>query len=380
MTIAISVNFKGRVEAAVTMASTSKMMGILGPSGAGKSSFLRAVAGVEDAASVSISWPNLSRRIGMVYQQAMLFPHLNVQGNLELATLRATKGAISISHAVVGCCCDHLLDKPVSTLSGGEAQRVAIARALVNGPDLLLLDESFSAIDIATRRKIYQFLKALCMNTGLKCIVVSHDIEDLALFCDELVYFAQGNTVKQGTTGDVLNDLFETTEVGDPTATLEGVIDVCSASTQNGTELREELEEAEKELGKAHEIQVVIVNVEGVNVYVTRDTLITSPLSLTQQSGRFSVKATDVSIDTCHEIDNTTSSILNALPCQIQAISPVMHGCSQLPSAKVLLTLAIQGNNKEASPQLLYASISSLSLSRLHLHVGMNVMARFKLL
>lgn len=373
MTIAISVNFKGRVEAAVTMDETCKMIGLMGPSGAGKSSFLRAVAGVESEPAVSISWPNESRRIGMVYQQAMLFPHLNVQGNLELATMRATKGAISISHAVVGCCCDHLLDKPVSTLSGGEAQRVAIARALVNGPDLLLLDESFSAIDVATRRKIYQFIKALCMETGLICIVVSHDIEDLALFCDELVYLSQGRVLKQGLTGDVLNDLFETTEVGDPIATVEGIVESSSANAFINPG-------GETEHPKAHEHHIVTVNVEGTDVHVTCDNLIPTARLPEQLKARFSVKATEVSIDTRHEIDNTTSSILNALPCRIQAITPALQNSSSLPSAKVLLTLTIRGSNQAKPPQLLYASISSLSLSRLKLRIGMEVTARFKLL
>ena len=161
-----------RIDAQITLHPASRFIGVTGPSGAGKSSLFRALACVEKRAKVAKSWS--FEKIGIVFQQPMLFPHTNVRGNLALAQRHASPNALSVEACVKGCYCEHLLEKPIDSLSGGEAQRVAIARALVNGPSVLLLDESLSAIDIFTRRKIYQFLNTLCVSGQLTCFVISH--------------------------------------------------------------------------------------------------------------------------------------------------------------------------------------------------------------
>lgn len=410
----ISARLSNRINAKISLQHQSRFIGVTGPSGAGKSSLFRALAGVEKNATVQTPWAD--KKVGIVFQQPMLFPHTDVRGNLALAQRHATSTALSIEKSMLGCYCEHLIDKPVQALSGGEAQRVAIARALVNGPDVLLLDESLSAIDIFTRRKIYQFLNNLCMTGQLTCFVISHDLDDLALFSDELIYIDKGRTELCGKTRDVLTQVFEKEGGGTPSSVLEGVkvTEQCEAhhsnrsqnavvSYKHGSETQQSQsvlplqgnEQCQSENG------IERVKVAGQEIFVTAESVSYLPKqSGDQVSVRFAVKACDVSIDTnTADFGNTsTISILNALPCVISSIEPVVNPLSPLNepennadtkltdtkltpkklatvnSAKMLLKLDVLNSN-----QTLYASISCISLSRLKLDVGMQVIARFKL-
>lgn len=378
----ISAFLPNRIDAQIALQPASRFIGITGPSGAGKSSLFRALAGVEKRAKVAKSWS--FEKVGIVFQQPMLFPHTNVRGNLALAQRHASLNALSLEACVKGCYCEHLLEKPIDSLSGGEAQRVAIARALVNGPSVLLLDESLSAIDIFTRRKIYQFLNTLCVSGQLTCFVISHDLDDLALFSDELVYVEQGKVSLCGATTDVLSQVFEKEGVAIPSAVLEG--QKCSESVT--------------QVENMHGIARVMV--AGHEVFVTEEAIsymdniksayrthsIREVSSSEQDNGsapvRFAVKACDVSIDINVEgfKSASTVSILNALPCTITSIEPVRLTSSQNKKShqqvtwggKVLLKLILENDS-----QALYASISHISLSRLNLNVGDKVIARFKL-
>ena len=382
-----SVTLPSRITADVSFNETVRFVGITGPSGAGKSSLLRALAGVEPKSDVVVDWGGRTSKIGIVFQQPMLFPHVNVRGNFALATRYASDNAMQITEALKGCCCEHLIDKDVSTLSGGEAQRVAIARALVNGPDVLLLDESLSAIDVNTRRKIYRFLKSLCDKQDLICMVISHDLDDLALFSDEMLYVADGAIAAQGNINALIEHNVSKGEVESSTAMLCGVLaeDLCDNAT-NG----------------AFDTGIVGVEMGDTVVYVCRDNIAPeNALDHREKPSdkkwpsekkwvRFAVKACDVSVDTnTQAIDkNTTSSILNALKCTITAITEMPNAEAPNESAmkkgKVLLTLAIDENSHPTSyhsgvTQFIYASISVMSLKRLNLAVGTQVIARFKL-
>lgn len=404
----ISALLPNRINAQISLQPQSRFIGVTGPSGAGKSSLFRALAGVEKSAKVQTSWT--SQKVGIVFQQPMLFPHTDVRGNLALAQRHASPNAMSIDACLRGCYCEHLIDKPVQALSGGEAQRVAIARALVNGPDVLLLDESLSAIDIFTRRSIYQFLNNLCVIGQLTCFVISHDLDDLALFSDELVFIDQGRAELCGKTRDVMTQVFEKEGFATPSSVLEGVkvvspnkaldnnrsqstaIDPKKGSdTQQGQSVLplQGNEQSQSENG------IEQVTVAGQEIYVTAESLSYLPqTSDGQVSVRFAVKSCDVSIDTnITELGTaSTSSILNALPCAISSIEHVSFplsssegsskgyanttqtGRATAKSAKVLLTL-----NVLDSSQILYATISCISLERLNLVKGMQVIARFKL-
>lgn len=417
----ISALLPNRIDAKISLQPQSRFIGVTGPSGAGKSSLFRALAGVEKSAKVQTPWT--AQKVGIVFQQPMLFPHTDVRGNLALAQRHASPNAMSIDACLRGCYCEHLIDKPVHALSGGEAQRVAIARALVNGPDVLLLDESLSAIDIFTRRKIYQFLNNLCVSGQLTCFVISHDLDDLALFSDELVYIVQGRTELCGPTRDVLAQVFEKEGLATPSSVLEGLKVTSTCKSNNNQTPKTVGNQACADLsGEGQDASMMLdceeykpedgierIMVAGHEVYVTDESLSYSsmlneysdkraytdnnalPAEVSDQvSVRFAVKACDVSIDTnTADFSNaSTISILNALPCIISSIDPVTypskasHGNMGLApekqgeafGAKALLKLTLLNSN-----QTLYASISNISLARLKLKVGMQVIARFKL-
>ena len=404
----ISALLPNRINAQISLQPQSRFIGITGPSGAGKSSLFRALAGVEKSAKVQTPWAD--KKVGIVFQQPMLFPHTDVRGNLALAQRHASSSALSIEESLRGCCSEHLIDKPVQALSGGEAQRVAIARALVNGPDVLLLDESLSAIDIFTRRKIYQFLKNLCVSEKLICFVISHDLDDLALFSDELIYIDKGHVELCGETREVLTQVFEKEGFATPSSVLEGVKLVSPNKTLDNNRSQstaiDPKKDSDTQQGQSvlplqgneqcqSENGIEQVTIAGQEIYVTAESL--SYLLQTsdgQVPVRFAVKSCDVSIDTnITELGTaSTSSILNALPCAISSIEHVSFplsssenssegsanttqtGPGTAKSAKVLLTL-----NVLDSSQILYATISCISLEHLNLVKGMRVIARFKL-
>lgn len=430
MRVAFEVLLPSRIEGRVELRASSSFIGITGPSGAGKSSLLRCIAGFEKGALTQANWGHISPKIGIVFQQPLLFPHVNVEGNLQLATRHASKHAISINEAVKGCHCEHLLSKPIATLSGGEAQRVAIARALVNGPHILLLDESLSAIDAVTRRHIYAFLRQLCAVSQLTCFVVSHDIDELLLLSDEMIYICAGKIEAVGNVDSVVPDMYQGGAIHTPSAILNGVVE-CIAEATLGSHAeksthtnagktshpeKEMLNENATDYGEPSQNTVYQVIVSGQRLYVSQKSLIAArsnvercnvarskvassnvaklsecepnqadkneidnSLSVGGQV-RFAIKASEVSIDTntAATTENSTSSILNSLNCVIEDITHFDNH----KSGRVLLNLRIinQKGMREAKQPALYAVISTLSVSRLQLAKNMPVIARFKLL
>ena len=138
-----NVSLANRINAKAILSNSMQVIGIAGPSGAGKSSLLRALAGFEPKAKVSVDWFGESEgserqassvakthsstadnrasygvRVGLVFQQPMLFPHVNVKGNLALAERHAGTKALKVEHALEGCECEHLLHKSIDSLSG----------------------------------------------------------------------------------------------------------------------------------------------------------------------------------------------------------------------------------------------------------------------
>ena len=138
---------------------------LFGPSGAGKSTLLSALAGLKPASGrIALNGKSCEqlgphrRGLGLVFQDARLFPHLTVRGNLAYAHRRAP-ARLEIAEVAEFFDIANLLDRPVGNLSGGEKSRVALARALVAAPDFLLLDEPFAALDGARRRAFLQVLR-----------------------------------------------------------------------------------------------------------------------------------------------------------------------------------------------------------------------------
>jgi iron(III) transport system ATP-binding protein len=177
---------------AVTLSLQPGQIGVLiGPSGCGKTSLLRAVAGLQPLSHgrITITGAILSdadqgvhlapeaRRIGMVFQDYALFPHLNVADNVafgirHLATA-ARRARVQEVLDLVGLA--HAAQRAPHQLSGGQQQRVALARALAPAPRLLLLDEPFSSLDVDLRERLAQEVRAILKQSGTTALFVTHD-------------------------------------------------------------------------------------------------------------------------------------------------------------------------------------------------------------
>jgi sulfonate transport system ATP-binding protein len=171
-----------------------EIVAIVGGSGCGKSTLLRAVSGLDTPTqgSVTLDRERISaphEKIGMIFQEPRLLPWLTVAGNVGfgLAHLPKAERERRVAEAIerVG-----LTDKAnvwPRELSGGQAQRVAIARALVTRPEVLLLDEPFSALDAFTRVDLQDHLLDLWADTKPTLIVVTHDVEEAIVLADRVV-------------------------------------------------------------------------------------------------------------------------------------------------------------------------------------------------
>jgi molybdopterin-binding protein len=188
---------------------------IIGPTGAGKTILLETIAGLylPESGRITIDYgeitrlPPKDRNICMVYQDYMLFPHLTVEQNIGFGlksrkTLPDEAGRKGRDMAeLLGI--DHLLHRSPKTLSGGEQQRTAIARALVMEPDLLLLDEPLSALDVRTREAMGKELKRLHRVTGVTVLHVTHNFLEVFALADRVAVMNQGRIVQTGLPDEV---------------------------------------------------------------------------------------------------------------------------------------------------------------------------------
>jgi sulfonate transport system ATP-binding protein len=180
-------NFSARIK-------LGEIVAIIGGSGCGKSTLLRAIAGLDCASSGAIGLDGLSisaphEKIGIIFQEPRLLPWLTVADNVgfglsaDPASVRRDK--VRRALARVG-----LLDKADAwprELSGGQAQRVAIARALAPRPEVLLLDEPFSALDAFTRADLQDHLLALWEDFRPTLLLVTHDVEEAVVLADRVL-------------------------------------------------------------------------------------------------------------------------------------------------------------------------------------------------
>jgi sulfonate transport system ATP-binding protein len=170
-----------------------EIVAIIGGSGCGKSTLLRAVSGLDPATSGSVTLDGVTitaphAKIGIIFQEPRLLPWLSVADNIGfgLGDVPADVRRARIAHALtkVG-----LADKAKAwprELSGGQAQRVAIARALVPQPEVLLLDEPFSALDAFTRRDLQDHLLDLWAETRPTLVLVTHDVDEAVVLADRV--------------------------------------------------------------------------------------------------------------------------------------------------------------------------------------------------
>jgi len=182
---------------------------VIGPAGAGKTTLLETIAGVTRATSGQIILRGEDvtrlaperRRLGIVYQHAYLFPHLTVRENVAYGAASAADAADAADRFGV----EPLYDRAVASLSGGERQLVAIARAIAARPEVLLLDEPFSALDPRTRGATRRQLRATYFERGFTVLQVTHDFAEAGVLGDVAIVLDRGQVVQKGDPADVFH-------------------------------------------------------------------------------------------------------------------------------------------------------------------------------
>jgi molybdate transport system ATP-binding protein len=196
-----------------------ELVALVGPSGSGKTTILRAIAGLYQPREGHIAcnghvWldtasrlfrPPHRRRVGLVFQSYALFPHMTAIGNVMTALTHRpaaerqhrARDLLKLLHL------DGLEDRRPSALSGGQQQRVAVARALAREPEVLLLDEPFTAVDRRTRRKLHDQLRELRAAVQVPIVLVTHDLDEAAALADRLCVIDRGETLQTGSPADI---------------------------------------------------------------------------------------------------------------------------------------------------------------------------------
>jgi molybdate transport system ATP-binding protein len=324
---------------------------LFGVSGSGKTTLLRCIAGLEYAPQGWLTvdgyvwqdgetWlPTHRRPIGFVFQEACLFPHLTVLGNLEYG-MRRSKGErrVSLDHAITLLGIEALLARKPDGLSGGERQRVAIARALAVAPRVLLMDEPLSALDLQRRGEILPYLERLHEELEIPVIYVSHMPDEVARLADHLVLIERGRVVASGPLGETLTRLDLPLKLGgDSGAVIEGRIALVD-----------------------HEWHLVRVDFDGGSLW-TRDQGIAPGRRV-----RVRVLANDVSL-ALEKSEHT--SIQNLLPGVVDAIADDTHAGQLLVRVRVgdVMLLASVTRRAAATLQLsagrqLWVQVKSVAL------------------
>ena len=199
----------------------SGVTALYGPSGAGKTSIVNMVAGLQrpDAGRIAINGlclfdsaghidlPPEKRRIGYVFQDGRLFPHLSVHSNLTYGMHRTPAGRrfVKLDPVVDLLGIGHLLHRRPSRLSGGEKQRVAIGRALLTSPAMLLMDEPLAALDAARKAEVLPFIKRLGREFAIPILYVSHALDELLNLAARMVMIKKGHVLADGDLEDLLS-------------------------------------------------------------------------------------------------------------------------------------------------------------------------------
>jgi iron(III) transport system ATP-binding protein len=202
-----SVLAVNQVELAV---APGEFLGLLGPSGCGKTTFLRLIAGFEvpDTGTIEIgdvcvvgpkTWvlPE-RRRVGMVFQDYALFPHMTVAENVAYGVRKWPDQRERVGNALRLVGLDSLRERIPSELSGGQQQRVALARALAPEPDVILMDEPFSNLDVALRARIRDETRDILARAGATVIFVTHDQEEALSLADRVAVMWDGQIAQVG--------------------------------------------------------------------------------------------------------------------------------------------------------------------------------------
>ena len=326
---------------------------VFGPSGCGKTTLLRAAAGLtrpapgrivvagdvwqHDAARI---WrPTHQRPLGVVFQEASLFEHLSVQGNLDFGLKRvpAAQRQVSLPHAVDLLGIGHLLGRRPAQLSGGERQRVAIARALATSPRLLLMDEPLASLDAARKAELLPWFELLARELRIPILYVTHALDEVARLADHLLLLDGGRVRAHGPAAQLMARLDLARGHGDGAGVLlEGHVGAIDTDD--------------------HLLHLRFAGGELLCVHGPD-----APPRALGQPVRVRVLARDVSLALSPAQD---TSILNVLPATVQALT-------EDGPAQVLVALDLNGST-------LLARITRKSAAALQVRPGLRVFAQVK--
>ena len=205
--------------AATFSCAPGEVLALVGPSGSGKSTILRSIAGtyrpkrgiirvngetwLSSAAGIHV--PAHRRLVGMVFQSYALFPHMTALGNVKAAMghVAAAEREARARNLLDLVHLSGLENRRSAALSGGQQQRVAVARALAREPKVLLLDEPFSAVDKATRQRLYREIAELRRVLSMPVVLVTHDLDEALMLADRMTVLHRGRTLQTGTPEEV---------------------------------------------------------------------------------------------------------------------------------------------------------------------------------
>ena len=196
-----------------------EILALVGPSGSGKTTILRAIAGTYKPeqgfinvgetvwfdAGADVFIPSHDRSVGMVFQNYALFPHMNALENVAAALghLPRNQRKLRAHELLDRVNLSGLEKRRPGSLSGGQQQRIALARALARDPAVLLLDEPFSAVDRATRQRLYREIAELHSSLSMPVVLVTHDLDEAMMLADRVAIVHRGRLLQIGVSSEV---------------------------------------------------------------------------------------------------------------------------------------------------------------------------------
>lgn len=322
---------------------------LFGLSGSGKSSLINFISGLLNPdqgriclnqrtlvdTAKNICLPPNERNVGYVFQDARLFPHYSVQGNLNYGMRNCSQQ--KFEHIVELLGIGHLLKRYPLTLSGGEKQRVAIGRALLTSPEILLMDEPLSALDLPRKRELLDYLDKLSQEIHIPILYVTHSLDELLRLAERVVLLEQGKIIAYDSVENLWqNPLFSTWK---PANEQSVVLSLPVKSHQ-------------------HQYKMTALSLGTQSLWVNE--VITSPQNRARDKVRVCIQSSDVSL-ALHFPQKT--SIRNVLQGKITALLPYENR----------VDVQIQ-----VDEVYLWATLSQWSYQELQLQEGQSLYAQIK--